>query len=139
MNPVTPEARTSGADSFEPAVFRDGRFPRSARLLSGRDYQRVMRGGDRVHTANLMLALSPNPGGEPRLGLAVSRKRVRLAHERNRVKRVAREQFRLGRAELPGMDVVVLAKPGVAELPMAELHRQMRQALKKASRKCVAS
>ncbi|MFW6021488.1 MAG: ribonuclease P protein component [Guyparkeria sp.] len=139
MNPVTPEARTSGADSSEPAVIRGGRFPRSARLLSGRDYQRVMGGGNRVHTANLMLALRPNPGAEPRLGLAVSRKRVRLAHERNRVKRVAREQFRLGRAELPGMDVVVLAKPGVDELPMAELHRQMRQALKKASRKCVAS
>ncbi len=116
-----------------------GRFPRSSRLLSGRDYQRVMRGGNRVHTANLMLALCANPGGEPRLGLAVSRKRVRLAHERNRVKRVAREHFRLSRVELPGMDVVVLAKSGVDELSMSDLHRQMRQALNKASRKCAAS
>ncbi|MCL7750498.1 ribonuclease P protein component [Guyparkeria hydrothermalis] len=139
MTPAAPEAPTSGADSKEPAVIRGGRFPRSARLLSGSDYQRVMRGGNRVHTANLMLALHANPGGEPRLGLAVSRKRVRLAHERNRVKRVAREQFRLSRAELPGMDVVVLAKSGVDGLSMPELHRQMRQALNKASRKCAAS
>lgn len=134
-----PEVLSPGAERREPAVVRGGRFPRSARLLSGRDYQRVMRGGKRVHTANLMLALRVNPEGEPRLGLAVSRKRVRLAHERNRIKRVAREHFRLERFELPGMDVVVLAKPGADTLSLPELHRQMRQALDKASRKCAAS
>lgn len=139
MTDASPEALIAGADSTEPAVIRGGRFPRSARLLSGRDYQRVMRDGGRVHTANLMLALRANPAGEPRLGLAVSRKRVRLAHERNRVKRVAREHFRLSRADLPGMDVVVLAKSGVDKLSMPDLHRQMRQALNKASRKCAAS
>ncbi|MFI9652464.1 ribonuclease P protein component [Guyparkeria halopsychrophila] len=139
MTSAPPEALTSGADSTEPAAIRGGRFPRSARLLSGRDYQSALRDGSRVHTANLMLAWRANPEGEPRLGLAISRKRVRLAHERNRVKRVAREHFRLGRAELPGMDVVVLAKSGVDGLSMPDLHRQMRQALNKASRKCAAS
>ena len=112
------------------------RFPRSARLLTGRDYQRVMRGGVRVHTANLMLVISANPDGAARLGLAVSRRRVRLAHERNRIKRVARETFRLNHHDMPAMDVVVLAKPGADGLPMEDLQRQMRQALKKASRKC---
>ncbi|WP_372591338.1 ribonuclease P protein component [Guyparkeria sp.] len=117
----------------------DSRFPRSVRLLTGRDYQAVMRGGMRVHTANLMLVVSASPAGHARLGLAVSRRRVRLAHERNRIKRVAREEFRLSRAELAPMDVVVLAKPGADELPMEDLHRQMRHALKKASRKCAQS
>lgn len=139
MTAAALETPASGAASREPAVIRGGRFPRSARLLSGADYRRVMRGGNRVHSANLILALQANPGGEPRLGLAVSRKRVRLAHERNRVKRVAREQFRVSRADLPGMDVVVLAKPGVEALSMPELHRQMRLVLDKASRKCAAS
>lgn len=115
------------------------RFPRSARLLSGSDYQRVMRGGERVHTANLMLAVKATPGGVARLGLAVSRKRVRHAHERNRIKRLAREHFRLSHAQMPGMDIVVLAKSGADTLPAADLHRQMRQALKKASRKCAPS
>ena len=139
MTDAPPEARPARADDNEPVADFGGRFPRAVRLLTGRDYQRVMRGRDRVHTANLMLALHCNPEGDPRLGLAVSRKRVRLAHERNRVKRVAREQFRLSRADLPGMDIVVLAKPGVDELSLPELHRQMRQALNKASRKCAAS
>ncbi|MCL7744962.1 ribonuclease P protein component [Guyparkeria hydrothermalis] len=139
MIDASPEARHARAEHAEPVAPVGGRFPRAARLLTGRDYQRVMRGRDRVHTANLMLALHCNPDGEPRLGLAVSRKRVRLAHERNRVKRIAREEFRLARAELPGMDIVVLAKPGVDDLSLPDLHRQMRQALKKASRKCAAS
>jgi ribonuclease P protein component len=115
------------------------RFPRSARLLTGRDYQRVMRGGARVHTANLMLVVASGVGTQARLGLAVSRRRVRLAHERNRIKRVARETFRLNHHDMPAMDVVVLAKPGADGLPMEDLQRQMSQALRKASRKCVRS
>jgi len=105
-------------------------------MLTGRDYQRVMRGGARVHTANLMLVVATGASDQARLGLAVSRRRVRLAHERNRIKRVARETFRLHRHDMPSMDVVVLAKPGADRLPMEDLQRQMRQALKKASRKC---
>ncbi|MFW5953847.1 MAG: ribonuclease P protein component [Guyparkeria sp.] len=118
---------------------RWARFPRTARLLTGRDYQTVMRGGFRVHTANLMLVVSARSEGQARLGLAVSRRRVRRAHERNRIKRVAREEFRLMRTDLAPMDVVVLAKPGADEVSMDELHRQMRHALKKASRKCAQS
>jgi ribonuclease P protein component len=55
---------------------------------------------------------SPDDG--PRLGLSVSRK-VGDATERNRVKRVLREQFA---AITPAMrarvDIVVIARPGVA-------------------------
>ena len=132
-------APSTVTDAPAPDGVRRLRFPRSARLLTGRDYQRVMRGGTRVHTANLMLVVATGAGEQARLGLAVSRRRVRLAHERNRIKRVARETFRLGRHEMPAMDVVVLAKPGADRLPMEDLQRQMRQALKKATRKCVPS
>ncbi len=51
----------------------------------------------------------------PRLGLAVSRK-VGTAADRNRVKRVLREQFAQTLDALrPGVDVVVIARPGLAE------------------------
>ncbi len=50
-----------------------------------------------------------------RLGLSVSRK-VGGAVERNRVKRVLRQRFDEVAPELrPGMDLVVIARPGVAE------------------------
>ncbi len=42
-----------------------------------------------------------------RLGLIVGKRAVAKAHERNRLKRVAREAFRLKRSELPALDIVL--------------------------------
>ena len=42
-----------------------------------------------------------------RLGLIVGKRAVRRAHERNTLKRVAREAFRIARGQLPALDVVV--------------------------------
>jgi ribonuclease P protein component len=49
----------------------------------------------------------------PRLGLAIARKTLRRAVDRNRVKRLIRESFRLNAGRLPAVDIVVLARPGL--------------------------
>jgi ribonuclease P protein component len=46
--------------------------------------------------------------------MAVSRKVSKRAVERNRIKRVVRESFRARREQLPGVDVLVIARTSAA-------------------------
>ena len=56
-----------------------------------------------------VLATAGTPN-RARLGLAISKKQVRRAVDRNRLKRLVRETFRRRRRELIGQDFVVMAR-----------------------------
>lgn len=91
---------------------------RRARISRSRDFDAVYRRGRSTAGRHLVVYLFPREegsGADPRLGLSVSRK-VGGAVERNRVKRVLREQFASIAGMVPGdTDVVVIARPGVTE------------------------
>lgn len=92
----------------------EGGFARHQRLLKGKGFERVFaaprRSSDRFFT--VLVCDNSLPYG--RLGLAVSKKRIRLAVARNRVKRVVRESFRHHANRLRGLDAVVMARQGTA-------------------------
>lgn len=52
----------------------------------------------------------PSDTPTPRLGLAISKKVHRLAVERNRYKRIARETFRIQRQQLDNFGFVVMVR-----------------------------
>ncbi len=68
-----------------------------------------------------------NEIGNVRLGFALSRKNVRSAVQRNRIKRVVRESVRKHAAELAGLDLVVVGRRGVADLENAALRRALER------------
>ena len=79
---------------------------RAARVTSKRDFERARKGGRVVGDAVLRISVLRNGLTVTRLGLAVPRRGTNV--ERNRIKRVVREAFRLCRARLPGgFDLIV--------------------------------
>ena len=98
----------------------DQTFPRTARLLGAFDYTAVFETCDlRAGSKHAILLTIPNPS-HSRLGLIIAKKNVRLAVQRNRIKRVAREFFRSNPLEHP-RDIVFLAKRNLAELDNQQL------------------
>ena len=68
-----------------------------------------------------------NEEHEARLGLAIAKKHCRLATGRNRLKRIVRESFRKHRAELTGLDIVVLNRPEAAQADNELLFKCLEQ------------
>lgn len=82
-------------------------FPRVARLLLPQEFDAVFKGGRRERGRFFVCVVRPGSSAMARLGLAVGRKLLPRAHDRNLVKRLARESFRLHRARLPPLDLVI--------------------------------
>ena len=73
--------------------------------------------GDRYFT---VLSVA-NDVGTPRLGLAIAKRSLPRAVDRNRIKRLIRESFRQCRSELPARDIVVLVKAEAGRAQNREL------------------
>jgi len=68
-------------------------FPKTARLLTKRHYQRVLKSGNKFVGSLVIVDYRTGKGKSPKLGITVSR-RYGKAHLRNRFKRIVREAFR---------------------------------------------
>ena len=111
------------------------RFPRARRLLNARDYSQVFDQVDaRASHKYLLLLARQNSGSGHRLGLVVAKKSVRLAVQRNRIKRVAREFFRTLPPDGLSLDVVLLTRRGIDQLDNAELSTILQQQWQKLCR-----
>lgn len=99
-------------------------FTRAERLLSSADFKAVFDGASvRVSDRHLLILAIPNKDEQSRLGLVIAKKHIKRAVDRNRVKRLIRESFRLNKATLPSVDIVVLARKGMGELDNKELQQ----------------
>lgn len=103
------------------------RFSRGTRLGKPRDYRRVFQKPYKSSDKFLTVLARANGRSGPRLGLAIARKRLPRAVDRNRVKRVVRESFRRHQGLLNGLDLVVLANSGARAGHNQQLTRSLEQ------------
>ncbi|WP_121144740.1 ribonuclease P protein component [Orbus hercynius] len=96
-------------------------FSRELRLLTPADFKHVFNQSIRVSSPYITFVARENSLTHCRIGFAIAKKQIKHAHDRNRLKRVIREQFRLAQCELPAIDVIVMARSAASELDNSAL------------------
>jgi ribonuclease P protein component len=121
---------------MSPSVVTEGRlpeggkpyaFPRHHRLLDGEDFKQVFGNARRVGNPHWTLLVWKHGEPKSRLGLAIAKRYVRRAHERNRLKRIAREVFRHLSHQLQGKDFVVMSGKMALNADNLTLHTQLNK------------
>lgn len=78
------------------------------RLTKQKDFNQVFTRGKSLKNALMTIRILPNTLNYSRLGIIVSKRRVRKATDRNRLKRLIREAFRQNKNTLPkGLDILI--------------------------------
>jgi ribonuclease P protein component len=104
------------------------KFCKSQRLLNSAEFQNVFSDPPlRASHQNCLILAKPNQLGFNRLGLVIAKKHIRLAVQRNRVKRLIRESFRHLPSNQQGIDAIVLARRGLGELDNPAINKIVNQ------------
>jgi ribonuclease P protein component len=112
------------------------RFARGQRLLKPGEFKRVFDRACRSADKHLTVLAAVNLLPHGRLGLAISKKNVKLAVQRNRIKRLVRESFRHHQDIVSGYDVVVMVRRGIDDLSNAEITAALHKHWRRIQQKC---
>ncbi|MBU2884213.1 ribonuclease P protein component [Gilvimarinus agarilyticus] len=99
-------------------------FSKQQRLLKPAQFKAVFDDAPfRASHQHILMLSRSNDDQTARLGLVIAKKNIRFAVDRNRVKRLIRESFRQHQQHLYGLDVIVLARRGLAELDNEQIFK----------------
>ena len=102
-----------------PPSDRDWRFRRHQHIRQRSEFQEVYDRGRKHHGRHWLVFTLTRNGRPTRLGIAATRK-LGMAVERNRAKRLVRELFRRHPAP-PGFDIVVVPRRSLLDAPFSSL------------------
>lgn len=114
-------------------------FPAHRRLRRKSEFDAAYARGRRFGNGFFGVIATSNDKSGARLGLAVAVRTAGGAVERNRLRRIIRESFRLHQHALPAVDLVVSARPSSRGVSGAELHASLAELWRKVIERCAAS
>ena len=114
-------------------------FPAPRRLRHKPEFDAAYARGRRFGNGYFAVTVISNDKSGPRLGLAVGLRVARTSVERNRIRRVIRESFRLNQHALPAVDIVVSARPKAHQAPAPQLRESLEILWKQVSERCALS
>ena len=110
-------------------------LPKHAKLLKAADYNHVFDKPVRSSDRYFIVLARPNELLHARLGMAFSKKKVKRAVTRNRLKRISRESFRLTEEKF-NADFVVLAGAQCVKATNQQLFHSLEQHWQLLNKKC---
>ncbi|AAZ19993.1 ribonuclease P protein component [Psychrobacter arcticus 273-4] len=114
----------------------NARFTKEQRLLTPTAFREVFDAPERkLHQSHLMAFVRTNTHEQPRVGMAITKRKVPTAVTRNLIKRQIREQFRVKAFSLENKDVVFIIKNSVKGLSNKELKTEINNIFKKIEKK----
>lgn len=100
-------------------------FPRALRLLDKTAIQHVFKTGRKLRLPEISIFFVPNTLQHPRFCPSVSKKFIPKAHDRNQIKRIFRESFRLHQHLLTSWDIIIAAYKPINQLNKKQIREIM--------------
>jgi len=110
-------------------------LPRKSRLSSSSEIKKVFKDGRGLNLELFQVKFLPKSAGPSRFAIIVSQKVSKKASVRNRIRRKLSETIRLNISKFkPGLLIVIVAKPRMANKELSGLERELVNNLTKIGR-----
>lgn len=103
------------------------KFRKNLRLCSFKEYGFVFKKNKKVFSSEIIILGRENKLSYPRVGFIITKKNIKYAHDRNRIKRLLREYFRLNQKKMLKMDFVVLIKKCILDLNNFKINKILKK------------
>ena len=107
------------------------RFTKKAKLIKTDEFSSVFNFRKRIFTSLIAVHYQPNNLNTARLGLVVGKKVAKNAVDRNYMRRVLRECFRLQQYDIPAVDLVIRVHKKFDRKYFNQLQQEFNQAIVK--------
>lgn len=100
-------------------------FTHKDRLLNASQFTHVFDQANKASSDFFTILSRENNVGQARLGIVVAKRRAKRSVDRNIIKRIIRESFRLNKSSLPENDFIVILKRPIKIIMRTKLRQQM--------------
>lgn len=111
-------------------------FSRELRLLKSTDFSFVFEQPIRIGNKAFTVLCRRNALKHPRLGMAIAKKQVKLAVDRNKIKRLIRESFRTQQSTIPSYDFIFMVRREINQMDNEKISSSLQHIWSKTRKLC---
>ncbi|MFI4847322.1 MAG: ribonuclease P protein component [Candidatus Makana argininalis] len=99
------------------------KFQKKFRLTKFNHFSFVFKKPKIYNTIYIKILSKCNKLKNPRIGFLISKKQIKMSYERNRIKRLIRENFRINKNYLPYIDIILIIKKKISDLENNDINK----------------